>query len=90
MSFDDGSFATSGVAVEGRLREALHSGGDVTNMAFAPGGGWCVTREDGTAEWERLPTGLVDLLTKRKKHDSPVERLEISKLGGWFVRFADR
>ncbi|RKO91622.1 hypothetical protein BDK51DRAFT_45497 [Blyttiomyces helicus] len=92
VSFDDGSYATSGFAVEGKLWDALHDGGDadVTHLVFAPGGGWVLTREDGTVMWERLPTGLADLLKRRSRNDPPIETITISKMGGWFVRFQDR
>ncbi|KAJ3049666.1 hypothetical protein HK097_009359 [Rhizophlyctis rosea] len=90
VSFDDGSFATSGFSADGRLREALDAGAEVTGLCFAPGGGWVLWREDGTISWERLPSTLVELLQKRRKGDPFVERIEISKLGGWFVRFADK
>ncbi|KAJ3007887.1 hypothetical protein HKX48_008883 [Thoreauomyces humboldtii] len=92
VSFDDGSFATSGFPPRGKLWEALHNDADadVTNLVFAPGGGFILTREDGTTVWERLPTGLNDLLKRRQRSDPSVEYVAISKLGGWFIMFADR
>ncbi|KAI8920873.1 hypothetical protein DFJ77DRAFT_139695 [Powellomyces hirtus] len=92
VSFDDGSFATSGFPPRGKLWDALHNDADadVTNLVFAPGGGFLLTREDGTAVWERLPTGLNDLLKRRSRGDPVVDYVAISKLGGWFVMFQDR
>ncbi|KAJ3188467.1 hypothetical protein HDU85_005619 [Gaertneriomyces sp. JEL0708] len=90
VSFDDGSFATSNVRPGGRLWEGLNDGEvDVTSVVFAPGGGWLLTRADGSFLYERLPTTLTDLLSRRTQRDAPVAHVEISKLGGWFVRFTD-
>ncbi|KAJ3030719.1 hypothetical protein HDV00_008738 [Rhizophlyctis rosea] len=90
VAFEDGSFATSGFSVDGRLREALDSGAEVTGLVFAPGGGWVLWREDGTISWERLPSTLAELLKRRGPQDAHVDRIEISKLGAWFVRFVDK
>ncbi|KAJ3132586.1 hypothetical protein HDU90_006798 [Geranomyces variabilis] len=92
VSFDDGSFATSGFPPRGKLFDALHgdADADVTNLVFAPGGGFLLTREDGTAVWERLPSGINDLLKRRQRSDPSVDYVAISKLGGWFIMFQDR
>ncbi|KAI8821986.1 uncharacterized protein EV422DRAFT_619160 [Fimicolochytrium jonesii] len=92
VSFDDGSIATSGFPPRGKLWDALHSDADadITNLVFAPGGGFLLTREDGTYVFERLPTTLNDLLNKRGRGDPRIDYVAISKLGGWFVMFEDR
>jgi hypothetical protein len=87
--FEDGSVATSGMSVEGKLRDALQVDAEVKALVLAPGGGWILTREDGSFAYERLPTGLDQLLSRRFKGDPPIDQIAISGFGGWFVRFCD-
>ncbi|KAI8925390.1 hypothetical protein BC831DRAFT_461370 [Entophlyctis helioformis] len=90
--FSDGSFATSGFPLYGKLKDALQDppvDSELKSLVFAPGGGWLLTRDDGTMAWERLPTGLDELLRRRTRSDAPLDRVAISGYGGWFVRFAD-
>ncbi|KAI8908909.1 hypothetical protein EDD86DRAFT_206387 [Gorgonomyces haynaldii] len=90
--FSDGSIASSGFAMNAKLRKELQdpdSESGVRLLAFAPGGGWIVVRYDGTMSWERLPSGLDTLIRRRHPQDPPVELLSISMFGGWFVRFED-
>ncbi|KAJ8331785.1 hypothetical protein BDV3_001215 [Batrachochytrium dendrobatidis] len=90
--FGDGSFATSGFPVYGKLKEALHDppqDAELKTLIFAPGGGWLLMRDDGSMAWERLPSGLDELLKRRTKADAPVDCVSISGFGGWFLRFTD-
>ncbi|KAI8896740.1 hypothetical protein BC833DRAFT_596323 [Globomyces pollinis-pini] len=87
--FDDGSFATSGFPMYGRLKESLADESDPVNFVFAPAGGWLLIRENGSMAWERLPTSLDELLKRRTQLDPAIEQISISGFGGWFVRFAD-
>lgn len=88
--FEDGSVATSGITVEGKLREALRDvDAEVKLLILAPGGGWLLVREDGTCAFERLPSGLQELLSRRTRFDPPIDQVAISGFGGWFVRFCD-
>jgi hypothetical protein len=88
--FEDGSVATSGILVEGKLREALQDVDAETKfLILAPAGGWLLVREDGTFAFERLPSGLQELLSRRSRADPPIDQVAISGFGGWFVRFCD-
>ncbi|KAJ3330615.1 hypothetical protein HDU91_003532, partial [Kappamyces sp. JEL0680] len=88
----DGSFATSGFPLHGKLKKELMDADDPSELAlflFAPADGWLLCRQNGTMAYERLPTGLDFLLKRRTRLDSPIAQITISGFGGWFVRFAD-
>ncbi len=46
--------------------EAEYEAHEMKHLSLAPGGGWLALLADGKVAWERLPTGLDDLLRKRK------------------------
>lgn len=87
--FKDGSFATSGFLMTSKMQEAFFDDYEPFKFIYAPAGGWLLLRIDGSLAWERLPTGLDQLLRRRAPGDSSIEQITISGFGGWFVRFKD-
>jgi hypothetical protein len=87
--FKDGSFATSGFPMSGKMRDAFFEDIEPKLFLFAPAGGWLLVRQDGSMDWERLPSSLDLLLKRRSIHDPPIQQIAISGFGGWFIRFLD-
>jgi hypothetical protein len=87
--FADGSFATSGFVMPAPMKQSFFDGEGPSKFTFAPAGGWIMVYSDGTMAWERLPSGLNELLKRRSIYDSKLVNLSISQFGGWFARFED-
>jgi hypothetical protein len=87
--FKDGSFATSGFPMSGKMKEAFFHDVEPKLFIFAPAGGWLLVRQDGSMNWERLPSSLDLLLKRRMVQDPPIQQIAISGFGGWFIRFSD-
>jgi hypothetical protein len=88
--FADGSFASSPFTMPAQMKKAfLSDNAEPELFLFAPAGGWILLYNDGSIAWERLPTGLDELLRRRTKSDSKIVQISISAFGGWFLSFAD-
>jgi hypothetical protein len=88
--FADGSFATSGFPLSPKLQNCLSElDAQPLLFKFAPHDGWVLVLDDGTIVYERLPSTLEQLLSRRSKVDESICELQISGYGSWFVRFSD-
>lgn len=61
----------------------------VSNVAFAPHGGWYILFEDGTSEWSGLPEELECLLEKQQRCSKIVREISIAPGGYWFISYCD-
>jgi hypothetical protein len=86
--FNDGSFSRSMFRMSEKLENALAES-EPALLVFAPFGGWVLIRNDYSIIWERLPTGLEELLTRKTAESSQpfVKHITINAVGGWFARF---
>ena len=88
--FADGSFATSEFILSPVLRNCLtNSDSQPRLFKFAPHDGWVLVLDDGSISYERIPSTLEQLLSRRSKLDAHICEIEISGYGAWFVRFRD-
>lgn len=91
--YQDGNFAKSSTfTLQGKLKTELEDPTEespIKLFCFAPGGGWIILRENGHLAWERMPTGLDSLLSRRPADFPPVDHVTINSIGSWFVRFKD-
>lgn len=85
--FADGSFSSSILQMSEKLKNSLMAISEPSLFVFAPFGGWFLLRKDGSMSWERLPTGLDQLLSSRTSSDPAIKHVTINSVGGWLAQF---